>query len=104
MIGSGAALGFNFFRKNDFLLYFLLLELFSVTLISWAFMIASLIKKASQAISLGFAMFFLGYFLQVAANIVFREGEKPVRIVFSLLSPTILQVQQSFYKLIFRLV
>jgi hypothetical protein len=45
LIISGCIFQFNFFLKNNFGLYFLLLWLFSMTLVSLAFLTSTLVKK-----------------------------------------------------------
>jgi hypothetical protein len=65
LIISGCIFQFNFFLKNAFGLYFFTLELFALSLIPLAFLVSAIVKKASNATSVGFLVFILGYFLQL---------------------------------------
>eukprot|EP01114_Cavostelium_apophysatum_P020991 TRINITY_DN7191_c0_g1_i5.p1 TRINITY_DN7191_c0_g1~~TRINITY_DN7191_c0_g1_i5.p1 ORF type:complete len:1762 (+),score=405.22 TRINITY_DN7191_c0_g1_i5:86-5371(+) len=93
IIVVGCIFQFDFFLKNSFGLYFFLLELFSFTLISLAVVVSTVVKKSNAAVTLGFTMFFIGFFLQLAAGIVFAtDAPDIVRWIFALVSPSMLQL------------
>eukprot|EP01114_Cavostelium_apophysatum_P009754 TRINITY_DN2300_c0_g1_i1.p1 TRINITY_DN2300_c0_g1~~TRINITY_DN2300_c0_g1_i1.p1 ORF type:complete len:1800 (+),score=493.64 TRINITY_DN2300_c0_g1_i1:225-5624(+) len=93
LIAAGAAFQFNFFLKNDFGLYFFTLWLFGFTTVSMSFLVSTIVKKSSNATTVGFLVFILGYFLQIGGSIIYSEAaDLYLRVIFSLFSPTIFAI------------
>ena len=66
-IAFGAACQINFFLKNAFGNVFFTLFTFQLAMVGFAYFVASFIRKTSTAISLGFAIFLIGFVFQVRA-------------------------------------
>ena len=64
----GAAVQINFFLKNAFGNVFFTLFTFQLAMVGFAYFVASFIRKTSTAISLGFAIFLIGFVFQVRAR------------------------------------
>lgn len=94
LIAAGAALQFTFFLENSFGLYFFLLWLFGLSLVGLTFLVSTLVKKASNATTIGFLIFVLGYFLQLGGSFIFSSptASEGLKVIFALFSPTIFQV------------
>jgi len=93
LIVFGCIFQFHFFLKNAFGLYFFLMELFALSLVSMTFLISTIVKKASNSTGIGFLIFILGFFIQIASAIVYSDSASPtVRNLFSLFSPAVFTV------------
>jgi ABC-type multidrug transport system fused ATPase/permease subunit len=93
LITSGCLFQFDFFLQNDFGLYFVLLYLFALSMVAMTFLISTFVKKADSATSVGFLVFILGFFIQLGSTYVFSTiAPRGLRILFSLFSPSLLQV------------
>eukprot|EP01117_Protostelium_nocturnum_P005730 TRINITY_DN2068_c0_g1_i1.p1 TRINITY_DN2068_c0_g1~~TRINITY_DN2068_c0_g1_i1.p1 ORF type:complete len:1746 (+),score=587.77 TRINITY_DN2068_c0_g1_i1:107-5344(+) len=92
LIISGCIFQFKFFLQNDFGLYFLLLWLFGLTMVSMTFLVSTFVRKATSSTLVGFCVFIIGFFMQLVGAIIFNTSGKGVRAIFSLFSPTILQI------------
>jgi hypothetical protein len=64
-IAFGAACQINFFLKNAFGNVFFTLFTFQLAMVGFAYFVASFIRKTSTAITLGFAIFLIGFVFQV---------------------------------------
>lgn len=69
----GAAFQFDFFLDNNFGTYFILLELFALSLVPLSFLTSTLLKKSSSAISMGFFVFVIGFFFQLTAVFLYDD-------------------------------
>jgi hypothetical protein len=93
LIATGCALQIRLFLNNAFGLYFFLLELFALNLIPIAFLFSALLRKSHLAVSFGFGMFFIGFFLQMGADIVYNsDSEEYQKIILALIPPSLLQI------------
>ncbi|KAI7842323.1 hypothetical protein COHA_003963 [Chlorella ohadii] len=64
LIAFGAMFQFEFFLKNSFWIIFFLFFLFQLAMVSFAFLLSTLLAKASTAITLGFVVFLIGWICQ----------------------------------------
>jgi ABC-type multidrug transport system permease subunit len=64
LIGFGAMFGFLFFTVNSFALIFLLFFVFQLSMVSVAFLLSTMIKRSSTAITIGFVVFLVGWIVQ----------------------------------------
>jgi uncharacterized membrane protein YhaH (DUF805 family) len=67
-IAFGAAVQIDFFLNNNFFLLFFTFFLFQLAMVSVAFVLAALIRRGSQAVLLGFAIWLLGFIIQVGTR------------------------------------
>jgi hypothetical protein len=70
-IAFGAACQINFFIKNAFGNVFFTLFTFQLAMCGFAYFVAAFIRKTSTAISLGFAIFLIGFVFQVRCALLF---------------------------------
>ncbi|EEF52143.1 abc transporter, putative [Ricinus communis] len=66
LILFGMMFQFDFFKKNNFAVLFLAFFLFQLNMVSFAFMLSTFISKSSSATTVGFSVFIVGFFTQVA--------------------------------------
>ncbi|KAF3340483.1 ABC transporter A family member 2-like isoform X1 [Carex littledalei] len=88
----GIMFQFPFFKNNSFVVLFLLFFLFQLNMISFAFVISTLISKASSATTVGFSIFIIGFLTQLVTTIGFpysKTYEKRYRIMWSLFPPNL---------------
>eukprot|EP01090_Pellita_catalonica_P008622 TRINITY_DN196_c0_g1_i1.p1 TRINITY_DN196_c0_g1~~TRINITY_DN196_c0_g1_i1.p1 ORF type:complete len:943 (+),score=171.62 TRINITY_DN196_c0_g1_i1:378-2831(+) len=86
LIISGLIFQMRFFLVNPFPLYFLLLWLFAISMISATFVISTIVKKARNATTIGFLVFVLGFIGQIIGVVVYT-GSQILQTIFSLFSP-----------------
>jgi ABC-type multidrug transport system ATPase subunit len=64
LAGFGAMWQFDLFRRNNFGLLFFLFFLFQLAMSSLAFLLSTVVSKASTAVNLGFVVFVIGWIMQ----------------------------------------
>ncbi|KAJ3258613.1 ATP-binding cassette sub- A member 1 [Chytriomyces hyalinus] len=64
-VGLGIGLGFETFRKTDFLVVWLTFFLFGMAMVAFAFFLTTLFKTAKTAVILGIFIFVIGLVMQV---------------------------------------
>lgn len=71
------------------------MELFALSLISMAFLISTLVKKASNATNVGFLIFIIGFFFLLGGAFLFSTSVNAplgVRVLFALFSPSMFEL------------
>ncbi|KAL6073552.1 ABC transporter, ATPbinding domain containing protein [Balamuthia mandrillaris] len=90
LIISALIFDFDFFIKNDFGTYFLLMWLFALTLIPFSFLISTLVRRAKQATSIGFFVFVSGFIFQLVAEFIYSDSTPAlVQYILAFFSPVI---------------
>ncbi|KAJ6676813.1 ABC TRANSPORTER A FAMILY MEMBER 1-RELATED [Salix viminalis] len=67
----GMMFQFDFFKKNNFGVLFLVFLLFQVNMIGFAFMLSTFISKASSGTTMGFSIFIVGFMTQIVTIVGF---------------------------------
>ena len=75
IIAFGLAFDFKYFRVNAFSVYFLTLFIFSLSIISWAMLLATLTRRSRSVSVIGFNFFIFGYLLATSGSIVYEVDE-----------------------------
>ncbi|GLU12340.1 hypothetical protein SLE2022_290260 [Rubroshorea leprosula] len=89
----GMMFQFDFFLHNDFAILFLFFFLFQLNMVGFAFMFSPFISKSSSATTVGFSVFIVGFFTQIATISGFPYGKSishAVRIIWSFFPPNLL--------------
>ncbi|CAL1368225.1 unnamed protein product [Linum trigynum] len=89
----GMMFQFDFFKKNNFAVVFLVFFLFQFNMIGFAFMLSTFISKASAATTAGFSLFIIGFFTQIVTIFGFPydlETSQTLRNIWSLFPPNLL--------------
>lgn len=68
---SFLCLQFDLFLRNSFALVFLTFFLFQLAMSSLAFLLSTLLSKAASGTNLGFAIFIIGWIMQVIVSYPF---------------------------------
>ncbi|PRP80817.1 ABC transporter A family member 2 isoform 2 [Planoprotostelium fungivorum] len=92
LIVSGCIFQFNFFLKNNFGLYFLLMELFGISMVTLTFLVSTFVKRASDSTLVGFGIFIGGLFLQFGGAAIFQQAPRGLQILFCFFSPSVFQI------------
>ncbi|WCJ35971.1 ABC transporter A family member 2 [Euphorbia peplus] len=91
----GMMFQFDFFKKNNFAVVFLLFYLFQLNMSGFAFLLSTFISKSSSATTVGFSVFIVGFFTQLVTLFGFPYGldtAKAMRTIWSFFSPNLLAV------------
>ncbi|PXF43607.1 ABC transporter A family member 2 [Gracilariopsis chorda] len=75
LIAFGHAFRFKYFTVSSFFVYFLTFFIFSLSLIGWTMLVASLLKKSTSVSGVAFALFTFGYIIGSAGSIVYSIDE-----------------------------
>ncbi|KAJ1691633.1 hypothetical protein LUZ63_015788 [Rhynchospora breviuscula] len=88
----GLMFRFDFFKYNSLAVLFLVFFLFQINMLSFAFMISTLISKSTSATTVGFSIFIIGFLTQLVATTGFpysSSHKKLYRIIWSFFPPNI---------------
>ncbi|EKX32324.1 hypothetical protein GUITHDRAFT_82405 [Guillardia theta CCMP2712] len=85
----GLMFQFDIFKKNDFGVLFLTFWLFEQSMIGLAFMLGAFLRRAEQAVTVGFALFLIAFifFFVITFGFPYGAAAEPL---FSLLPPNLL--------------
>ncbi|XP_058181547.1 ABC transporter A family member 2-like isoform X1 [Rhododendron vialii] len=89
----GRMFRFPLFLRNSFLIVFLTFFLFQISMIGFAFMLSTILRKASSSITMGFFIFILSFVTQAISTSGFPYGEEfaiKFKIIWSLFPPNLL--------------
>lgn len=87
LIAFGAIFRFSVFLNIEFLIYFLTMFIFSLAMIGWTMLIASLISKSLTVSSIAFNIFIFGYILGSAAPLIYDSeytGPEALKPLFAI--------------------
>jgi ABC-type multidrug transport system ATPase subunit len=93
MIFFGVVLQFDLFLKNAFLLSFLLIFLFQLSMLGLAFLLSTMTNKSASATTIGFMVFLFGFVVQLVVGFGFpftEEYNSGWQTVFALFPPSLL--------------
>ncbi|KAJ6374148.1 hypothetical protein OIU78_029785 [Salix suchowensis] len=89
----GMMFQFDFFKKNNFGVLFLVFLLFQVNMIGFAFMLSTFISKASSGTTMGFSIFIVGFMTQIVTIVGFpykKSISSILRFIWSFFPPNLL--------------
>ncbi|KAJ6676811.1 ATP-BINDING CASSETTE TRANSPORTER SUBFAMILY A ABCA [Salix viminalis] len=89
----GMMFQFDFFKKNNFGVLFLVFLLFQVNMIGFAFMLSTFISKASSGTTMGFSIFIVGFMTQIItiAGFPYKKSISAfLRLIWSFFPPNLL--------------
>ncbi|KAJ6374152.1 hypothetical protein OIU78_029789 [Salix suchowensis] len=89
----GMMFQFDFFKKNNFGVLFLVFLLFQVNMIGFAFMLSTFISKASSGTTMGFSIFIVGFMTQIItiAGFPYKKSISSIlRFIWSFFPPNLL--------------
>ncbi|XP_011047161.1 PREDICTED: ABC transporter A family member 2 [Populus euphratica] len=89
----GLMFQFDFFKKNSFGVLFFVFFLFQVNMIGFAFMLSTLISKASSGTTMGFSIFIVGFMTQIVtiAGFPYKKSISSfLRFIWSFFPPNLL--------------
>lgn len=75
LIAFGHAFRFKFFTENDFSVYFLTMFTFSLSLIGWTMLMATLTRRSESVSIVAFNLFFFGYLISSIGLVVYTLDE-----------------------------
>jgi len=87
LIIVGAMCQFNFFLKNDFIVYLIHFECFAISIVGLSILISSVMFKASRAVTVGFIFFLCGALFTFVSFLIYNETSIIANILVSLFSP-----------------
>ncbi|GMH31524.1 hypothetical protein Nepgr_033367 [Nepenthes gracilis] len=85
---SGMMFQFAFFLHNNFVLLFLVFFLFQLDMLAVAFVLTPFLKKASNALTVGFLVYLFSIILQIGLGLTDKIGVS--RFILKLLPPSVL--------------
>lgn len=99
LIAFGHAFRFKYFTVNSFVVPFLTMFIFGLSLIGWTMLIATLTTKSQSVSIVGFNLFIFGYIIASAGSMVYTldpetgsptvgDGAIPLRTVFAIAPST----------------
>lgn len=91
----GMLFQFRFFLQPDFLVLFVLFFLFSLSMISCAYLLSTFIRKSSSANTTGFVVFIMGFVAQLLTQFGFPYDSSftsTARSIWSLFPPNLLSI------------
>lgn len=92
LIAFGHAFRFKFFTNNDFAVYFLTMFIFSLSLIGWTMLMATLTRRSESVSIVAFNLFFFGYLISSIGLQVYALDENGE----SLISDNVLVLREIF--------
>ncbi|KAM7269434.1 hypothetical protein ACFE04_024931 [Oxalis oulophora] len=83
---------FDLFKKNSFIVVYLVFFLFQLNMTSFAFMLSAFVSKSTSSTTIGFFMFIVGFVTQLitVTGAIYNDSiSKPVQYVWSIFSPNL---------------
>uniref|UniRef100_A0A2P2KTL6 ABC transporter family protein n=1 Tax=Rhizophora mucronata TaxID=61149 RepID=A0A2P2KTL6_RHIMU len=93
LILFGMMFQFDFFKKNNFAVVFLVFFLFQLCMTGLAFMLSAFVSKSTSANTVGFSLFIIGFLTQIVTLVGFpykKQFSRIIRNVWSLYPPNLL--------------